>query len=232
VQRVTDVLDAVTSRTALVVEALAEADLDAASALPGWSRLTIACHLRFGAEAMRRMTDDALAGRPAAYYPTGRATQRPETLLPRGDEDVVASLREASAALDRRWAAVSDWQVTVVEPDDNVDLGPYPLQHMPLFRLTEIEVHGTDLDLGLPPWSDTLVHAALPMRLERLTRRRALRPGAWRLVATDGPWETLETVVGDGAEPEVLAATGRELFALTLGRSSACASFSEAYPGP
>jgi hypothetical protein len=70
------------------------------------------------------------------------------------------------------------------------------------------------------------------MRLERLARRRALRPGAWRLVATDGPWSALETVVGDRSEPEVIAATSRELFAMTLGRSSRSASFSEAYPGP
>ena len=216
----------------MVVDALDGADLEAPSTLPGWTRLTIACHLRYGAEAMRRMTIDALAGRRTAYYPEGRDTQRPGTLLRRGDEDVVVELREASALLDVTWSAVTDWTVTVVEPEDNPDLGPYPLLHMPLFRLTEVEVHGADLDLGLPPWSDTLVHAALPMRLERLTRRRARRPGAWRLVATDGPWEMLETVVGDGSEPEVLAATGRELFALTLGRSSACASFSEAYPGP
>jgi maleylpyruvate isomerase len=229
---VNDVLAAITSRTALIIDSLAAADLAAPSSLPGWSRLTIACHLRYGAEAMRWMTEDAIAGRRTAYYPEGRETQRPGTLLRREGEDVVAALRESSAVLDRIWATVIDWSVMVVEPDDNPDLGPYPLRHMPLFRLTEVEVHGTDLDVGLPPWSDTLVHAALPMRLERLQRRRPLRPGSWRLIATDGPWETLETVVGDGSEPEVLAATSRELFALTLGRSSACTSFSEAYPGP
>jgi maleylpyruvate isomerase len=225
---VKDVLDAITARTALVVDALEDSDLDAPSWLPGWSRLTIACHLRYGAEAMRRMTEEALTGHRTAYYPEGRDAQRPGTLLRRGDEDVIASLRETSAALDQVWATVTDWHIAVDEPE-----GVFPtLRTMLILRLTEIEVHGTDLDVGLPPWSDSLVHAALPMRLERLARRRPVRAGAWRLVATDGPWDTLEAVVGDGSEPEVLAASSHELFALLLGRSSACASFSEAYPGP
>lgn len=223
-----DVLEAIAVRTALVVDALAAADLGAPSALPGWSRETIACHLRYGAAALRWMTEDTIAGRPTAFYPEGRDVQRPATLQPAPGEDVVTSLREVSAALDQAWAEVGDWRATVIEPE-----GVFPtLESMAVLRLTEVEVHGTDLDLGLPPWSDTLVHAALPMRLERLARRRPVRAGAWRLVATDGPWETLETVVGDGSEPEVLAATGRELLALLLGRSSACPSFSEAYPGP
>jgi maleylpyruvate isomerase len=225
---VKDVLDAIVERTALVVDALTDVDLDAPTALPGWSRLTVACHLRYGAEALRRMTEDVMAGQATAFYPGGRDEQRPGTLVPRRDEDVVAALREASAALAQTWSGVQDWDVDVDEPE-----GVFPtLASMPILRLTEIEVHGTDLDLGLPPWSDVLVHAALPKRLERLTRRRAARPGAWRLVATDGPWDMLEVIVGDGSEPEVLAATGRELFALMLGRSAACPSFSEAYPGP
>lgn len=223
-----DVLDAITSRTALLVDALSTIDLESPSALPDWSRLTIACHLRYGAVALRWMTDDTHAGRPTAYYPEGRDRQRPATLQPSAGEDVVTSLRETSAALDRAWAAVTDWQATVVEPE-----GVFPtLESMAVLRLTELEVHGTDLDLGLPRWSETLVRVALPMRLERLARRRPLRTGAWRLVATDGPWEMLETIVGDGTEPEVLTATSRELLALLLGRSSACSSFSEAYPGP
>jgi predicted nucleotidyltransferase len=41
--------------TATLVDALLDVDLLADSELPGWSRLTIACPLRYGAEAMRWM---------------------------------------------------------------------------------------------------------------------------------------------------------------------------------
>ena len=227
-----DVLAAVTAATGAVVEALGGCDLRAPSELPGWSRLTIACHLRYGADAMRWMTLDTVAGRPTAYYPAGRAGQRPGTLEPHPDESpaaVVRSLRDASAALDETWAAVTDWSITLTEPPDNVDLGPFSLAHLPLFRLTEVEVHGTDLGVGLGPWSDVLVEHATPMRLERLAQRTPQGPGAWHLVATDAP---LEIVVGDSSPPERIDATRRDLFALTLGRIELSESFRRAYPGP
>ena len=39
-----------------------------ASELPGWNRLTNVCHLRYGAQATKRMTRDALVGLPTAFY--------------------------------------------------------------------------------------------------------------------------------------------------------------------
>lgn len=223
------------TRTRMLVGRLEQVDLEAPSLLPGWSKLTVVCHLRYGAEAMRQMTMDAVAGRPASYYPEGRANQRPGTLVPRSGEspaDVVASLRDASAALDRAWSDVVDWPMNVREPDDNVDLGPFRLLDLPMFRLTEVEVHGTDLDIGMPDWSDGLIRVGLPTRIERLARRNQLTPGAWRLVAEGGPLDGLDEIVGDGSEPEVIRASSRDLFALTLGRINLSDSFAGAYPGP
>lgn len=223
------------TRTRMLVGRLERVDLETPSLLPGWSKLTIVCHLRYGAEAMRQMTIDATAGRPASYYPEGRAKQRPGTLVPGPGEspaDVVASLRDASAALDLAWSDVLHWPMIVREPDDNVDLGPFRLLDLPMFRLTEIEVHGTDLDIGMPDWSDALIRSGLQTRIERLARRQQLAPGAWRLVAEGGPLDGLEEVVGDGSEPEVIRASSRDLFALTLGRINLSDSFAAAYPGP
>jgi maleylpyruvate isomerase len=213
--------------TAALVDALTGTDLLAPSELPGWSRLTIACHLRYGAEAMRWMTVDARAGRPTAYYPQGRAPQRPGTLEPRPGEspsDVVRSLRDASDALHETWIETTDWATMLREPEDNQDLGPLPLWQLPLFRFTEVEVHGTDLGNGLGPWSDAFVHAVLPVRLERLLRRQPQAPGAWLLRAHG-------VRVGDDGEPEVIDATGRDLLAILLGRADG-GSFSSAFPGP
>ena len=221
-----EVLERVTASTAAVCDALEGSDLESPSSLPGWSRLTIACHLRYGAQALRQMTIDALADRPASYYPGGRATQRPGTLEPLAGEspaDVVSSLRDAGAALDDLWSTVDDWTVIVREPDDNVDVGPQPLRYLPLVRLTEVEVHGTDLDLGLPDWSDVLIRNGLPMRLDRVAHRTPLALGAWSLNGF---------VLGDGSEPEIIEASDRDLFALTLGRIHLSDSFAAAYPGP
>ena len=63
--------------------------------------------------------------------------------------------------------------LVAVEPADNPDLGPISLGALALLRLTEVEVHGTDLDVGAAPWSDTFVSTVLPMRLRWLATRRS-----------------------------------------------------------
>jgi hypothetical protein len=258
---------ATADRTALIVESLTTLDeeaLLASSALPNWSRLTIACHLRYGAEALCRMTKAALAGRPTAFYPEGRERQRPRTLVPRPGESnlaVVASLARQGEELTQLWATCEKdvWHRDVIEPSDNPDLGPVALGRLPLLRLTEVEVHGSDLGLGLPDWSELFVAAALPMRLQWLNTRRANHrqvdaslEGSWLLVATDGPAH-LVTVTGTKvaalpADAHVpcrarIQATRRDLLALLLGRPLSTtplitgdpafgAAFADAFPGP
>jgi uncharacterized protein (TIGR03083 family) len=249
---VRDVLDQLDRATAAVVTALGATDLDAPSLLPGWSRLTVACHPRYGAQALRWMTDDALAGRPTSYYPDGRATQRPMTLVPRQAESsasVVTSLREESEALHGEWRAVKDWAIPIVEPPDNPDLGSVELRRLALARLTEVEVHGTDLGVGLGPWSEVLVRHVLPMRLEWLNSRRSNHRdvdtsihASWLLVATDMAVSQVVTVrgptvvsrSGDSADATIMG-TGAELLALFLGRAPAGFApddFGRALPGP
>jgi uncharacterized protein (TIGR03083 family) len=250
-----------------IVEALSIIDeqaLRAPSQLPGWSRLTIACHLRYGAEALGRMTSATIAGGPTSYYPGGRDLQRPSTLRPRPEErpmEVVASLGERSAALDRTWRMVDaqTWGIEIVEPQDNPDLGTIQLSRLPLLRLTEVEVHGSDLGLGLGDWSDLFVRLALPMRLDWINTRRtnhrdfdADLEGAWLVVATDGPIYKV-TVEGSRVESRpaatsssaraVIAASSRDLLALLMGRRPIdepelsgdirfAEGFGRAFPGP
>lgn len=40
-----------------------------------------------------------------------------------------------------------------------------------VLRLTEVEVHGFDLDIGCTPWSEVFVDVALPTRIRRLATR-------------------------------------------------------------
>ena len=106
------VIDAVMERTRSIVESLSGLDDDelrGPSELPEWSRLTIACHLRFGAGALSRMTRSAVQGLPAAYYPGGREVQRRATLVPLAGEspqDVVDSLARHGEELNELWTAL------------------------------------------------------------------------------------------------------------------------------
>ncbi len=94
----------------MIIEAVRGLDVDELlepSELEGWSRLTILCHLRYGASALLRMTRDTLAGRATAYYPDGRSAQRPGTLEPLPGEtggDVIESLAAYAEELDAGWA--------------------------------------------------------------------------------------------------------------------------------
>lgn len=209
--------------------------------LPGWDRLTVVCHLRYGAEANARMTEDILNRVPTAFYPEG-PEQRPVTLIPRSGEtgrDVVTSFAESCALLDMTWGAIGEavWEMPLIEPGGNEDLGSITLGHLALLRLTEVEVHGTDLDIGAGDWSEVFVEAALPMRLHWLTERRS-RPrsadysihGTWVLDAEDGEAysiaasaEGVRVRSEDTTGPDVarILGTRRELLALLLGRISA-----------
>lgn len=261
--------DAVAARASLLHDALDALDDEALlqpSQLEGWTRLTVVCHLRYGAHALARMTDAALAGQPTSYYPGGRSAVRPTTLVPDVGETaraVVVSLASADAALAARWRALDgeEWERPLHEPADQPDLGPTTLLRLALLRLTELEVHGSDLELAGPlqHWSDTFVRLALPFRLDWLNERRSNHrdadttlAGSWLLRAVDGP-SYLVTVDGDAvtsvpcsstsAAHAALTGTSRNLLALLLGRLGTegvelsgdrafAAAFTRAFPGP
>jgi uncharacterized protein (TIGR03083 family) len=249
--------EAARRRTEDVASALgANGPLSTPTTLPEWTRLTVACHLRYGAIASYRMTRDILSGSEASFYPGGRSAQRPRTLVPdpgEQEEQVVASLREESAKLHDSLARLSEgeWQITGREPAGNPDLGETTIAGLAL--------HGSDLDLGLRDWSEVFVKSALPFRIARLasprSRQRALESGvqgSWTLVATDGPsWRvsvsgdevTSEPVDSPGRADAVIEATSRDLLAMLLGRllvdrrtdrgdTDLASEFGRVFPGP
>ncbi len=259
--------EAIAGRSAEIVEGLRGLDgpeLLAPSRLPTWSRLTIACHLRYGAEALIRITAAALAGQATSYYPQGRMAQREATLSPGPGETpaaVVDTLDELNEQLYDAWSRLTsdDWPVQVREPAGNADLGQMTLARLALLRLSEVEVHGSDLGLGLDDWSDLFVQTSLPFRLDWLNNRRANHrafdagvEGSWLLTASDGPTYLVSIddaeVASRPAYPTtpadaVISGTSRELLSLLLGRSTPAPGqiggdvafgerFSAAFPGP
>lgn len=260
---VADLLDTLAVRTARVVSVLREggdAGFDEGTALPGWTRGTVACHLRYGAEASLRLTLAALHDESASWYPAGRPRQRPTTLGPRPGEDpdgIVRSLEATAAALDRVWTDLrpDDWSVAV-RPDDSEDPRDLTVHDLLVLRVTELEVHGTDLAVGLEDWTAGFVAAALPFRLRGMDGRWPAEPvsGSW-VLAPEGhdPWvvhqreaaATAHAVVGDTAPPVDARIGGapRDVLALLLGRhdwsrltvegsTAAAERFTTAFPGP
>ncbi len=239
---------------------LPAAALEAPSELAGWSRLTIACHLRYGALASAWMTADALAGRTTSFYPGGRAGQRPATLEPGPDETpaaAVADLAAADARLAAAWAGLGPaaWATPVREPPGNADLGPITVATLAMLRLTEVEVHGTDLGLDLDGWSEAFLDAGLRFRVAWTAARRrpgALVTGRWVLETTDGPayrlsatpdGATAEETDGAAAGEAVVKGSRRDLLAMLLGRPpldelkfegdiALARRLHEAFPGP
>jgi hypothetical protein len=172
---------------------------------------------------------------------------------------VVNSLALHSRMLAQAWSAVdaADCSREINEPADNPDLGPVTLTHLALLRLTEVEVHESDLGVNLDDWSAPFVTMTLPMRFERLHRRTldhrdASLEGSWLLVASDGPPYRVSVAngavesppaVSHGPARAVLEATSRDLLALLLGRPFRQAprikgdlpfgeAFSAVFPGP
>jgi uncharacterized protein (TIGR03083 family) len=233
---------AIAAGHASLARVLADLDDDglrASTLLPEWNRVTVICHLRYGARAVDRMVRSALAGAPALFYPEGRVEQRPGTLLPYPGEtprDVVASFVAHSAELDATLAGLSeeDWAVEAHEPPGTVDIGTQSVEQLAVLRLTEVEVHAGDLLLGLDKWSDTLVEHGLPLRFERLAHRLANQPpidfsfeGTWLLRTLEGEaWTvTLEprraevrAADYDTRSDATITASRRDMLAFLLGR--------------
>ncbi len=239
--------------------ALSDDELAAPSRLPEWDRLTVVCHIRYGAEAIDRMVRAALKGEAALFYPGGRAEQRPATLAPAAGEsprDVVASFGAHCEQLNDTLAQVEDWTTEFREPDGHHDLGPQTVYQLAVLRLTEVDVHAVDLDIGIERWSDAFAAVGLPVRIDRLGRTLAnnvageVITGSWLLRSAEGPAYlvtrsadavTKRPARSDESADGTIDATARDLIALMLGRAfegdvaysnDFARSFPVAFPGP
>jgi hypothetical protein len=211
--------------------------------------------LRYVASAMRRITTAALVGRSEPMYPGGRANLRPKTIVPAAGESaeaLVASLHDETTMLDDLWQSLSiqDWQRRVDEPDH----GTMPLTKLLVLRLTETEVHGSDLGFAaLDSWDELFVEVTLPLRLAWLDRPDTDHSvvGSWLL--SDGAGQWLVVAEGGGvrsyhapADTRAdcrLTASRRDLLAFLLGRPTIgtiersgdidlANAFKRAFPGP
>lgn len=120
------------------------------SLLPGWSRGHLLSHIARNADSLRNLLTWAATGVPTPQYshPDERA-QGIEGGARRSAAELLADLDTSAAALDAHAARLPQaaWSAEVGGPGGNAHPAWYTLWR----RLTEVEIHHVDLDLGYAP---------------------------------------------------------------------------------
>ncbi|GAA3445490.1 maleylpyruvate isomerase [Planomonospora venezuelensis] len=188
---------------------LADADVRAPSALPGWSRGHVITHLEQNAAAFTRQAEYARRNELVDVYDGGAAGRAAaiEREAGRGAGELRQALAEAHAALEDAWAGTGEdvWGRPVRYRDSTLLDTVYA-------RWREAEVHMADLDLGHRPsewplgFCDHLVDFLAP-RVPAGTHLTMVADDA------DRRWSA-----GSG-DPVVLRGNARDLAAWLAGRA-------------
>jgi maleylpyruvate isomerase len=203
-----DDLAAVARHTQLVIDHASRLrDVRAPSLCEGWSRAHVLSHIARNAEAILRLTEWALDGRPREMYPGGTAARDAEieSGAARSGPDSPADDRPAgvfvddltatAAALAPRLAELAGpLAVAEVEMRGGLRIPP---QALPFLRLRELVYHHVDLDDGFS-FADVepeLLHRFIDDAVSRL--RLGSRPPDLDLRTDEGDrWQ-----VGGPADP-------------------------------
>jgi len=132
------------------VQQLSDQQARQPSLLPGWSRGHLLTHLARNADSLRNLLTWARTGVPTPQYSSPRErSEGIERGAGRPAAELVADLHGSAAALDAAAASLpaEAWTVHVGGTGQNGHAAWYTLWR----RLTEVEIHHVDLDLGYSP---------------------------------------------------------------------------------
>ncbi len=198
------------SRLGGAIEPLTDAHVRAPSLLPDWSRGHVLAHISGIGAAAARQLEYARRGEQVDVYDGGRPARDAaiEAAAPAPAADHVHAVHRATERVEQALTALApaDWSRPVRYRDGVV-------RDMALAWWREIEIHTTDLDLGLDAagWSGVLCEHLTDFLAERV-------PAGTRLVlASPDGWER---VLGAGATPVVVRGSRTDLVAWLAGRKS------------
>ncbi|WP_285490865.1 maleylpyruvate isomerase N-terminal domain-containing protein [Amycolatopsis taiwanensis] len=143
-----DWMDQGTRLLLATVDGLSDADFDAASALPGWTRRHVVAHVHYNAEALRRLLRWAATGEKTPMY---ASRKRRNAEIEEGSRLPVSELRtmvrESAEALARDLDALPDeaWRHEVETAQGRM----VPATEIPWMRTREVAVHAVDLAAGV-----------------------------------------------------------------------------------
>jgi len=135
-------------RRALAASGSTDADLEAASALPGWTRKHLLAHLAANADAVGNLVHWAATGeRTPMYASTEQRNADIEAGARRAAGELVAWFEGSAAALRAAFAALTEeaWAREVVTAQGRT----VAASETPWMRAREAMVHAVDLDAGL-----------------------------------------------------------------------------------
>ncbi|MFI5694424.1 maleylpyruvate isomerase family mycothiol-dependent enzyme [Kribbella sp. NPDC051586] len=179
-------------------------DLDAPSALPGWTRRHVAAHLSLNAEALGNLVHWARTGEERPMYPSPEARNadiqsgalRPEDELRTWFDSSAATLTAAMAALtDAQWQS----------PVRTAQGAPVPATRIPWMRSREVLIHAVDLATGItfadlpPDFLEALCEDIRTLRADVPPLRGPLPEQAAYLAGR--PYSNVLTPDGHPAEP-------------------------------
>ena len=179
-RELSDQVDGATQRLLDDARTLSEADLRAASLLPGWTRAHVLAHVARGADAMRNLLIGAGSGQARPAYASTKARDAEiEQGAAVGAAELMTDLADSAMALRAVARRLPDeaWQVQVLLLDPT----PFPAAGLLSRRLAEVELHHCDLAAGYSPadWPAAFASMELaePMhsqREDRLSRPQEL----------------------------------------------------------
>ena len=202
-RELSDQVDGATQRLLDDARTLSEADLRAASLLPGWTRAHVLVHVARDADAMRNLLTGARTGQARPAYASARARDAEiEQGAAIGAADLMTDLADSAMALRAVARRLPDeaWQVQVLL----LDPVPFPAAWLLTRRLAEVELHHCDLGTGYGAADWPAAFAAMelpePVRSQRLGRLGypQLAPGAGpeRTARRPSPWKSGQRLPG------------------------------------
>jgi maleylpyruvate isomerase len=151
------------------LDGLGDAEFDAPTGLPGWTRRHLVAHVHYNAEALRRLVRWARTGEESRMY-ADRAQRDAE--IERGARLPVLRLRElvltsaAVLAADLESLPTQAWRNEVVTAQGRT----VPATEIPWMRAREVAVHAVDLDAGVG-FADLPDELNLALALEVVKKR-------------------------------------------------------------
>ncbi|MDP9846508.1 maleylpyruvate isomerase family mycothiol-dependent enzyme [Streptosporangium lutulentum] len=197
------------------VAGIDDADLNAASALPGWRRGHVAAHVASNADALVNLLSWARTGVPSPMYasPEQRADDIEKGAgLPA--EELREKLSAANARFGRALAAMPEdaWDAQVRTARGRT----VPASQVPWMRVREVWVHTVDLLAG-PGFADfpaPLLRALTDDAVPGFSGRPDLPHVALRATDAEGHWE----IGASGGAPVAVSGNLADLTAYLLGR--------------
>jgi maleylpyruvate isomerase len=201
------------------VDRLSASELDAPTALPGWTRRHLVAHVGYNAHALCRLASWARTGEPSPMYASPEQRAAEIAAGAKWEAGLLRDFARASAlALSDELASLDDedWLREVVTAQGRT----VRATEIPWMRTREVAVHAVDLETGLS-FDDLPVDlcAALVADVSALRSKRGDGPALLLTSATGEAWHIhghhpTQSVLGD---PHSLARwlTGRGSEGLT-----------------